>query len=82
MSSTEELLKAVADIAAICFIDLDHNLAEAEKEYMDGKIAKGALKHVSNRHGNLHIALRNAGYTEKNEVFGFPCLPTPPKKES
>ena len=79
-------LKNVAAIAAYCCIDLDANLAAAQKEYMDGEIANGAFQHVLNRHTMMHMALQNAGFTGNHELFGYPIIPKagaePPQTEA
>ena len=75
---TKELLNKlslVADVAAQCCIDLNYNLKEAHKEYIDGKIPRGAYEYVLARHGNLYNALYNVGYTEKHKIFEFPIKP-------
>lgn len=70
-----EKFKFVASNAALCCIDLNYNSKEASKEWMDGKIAKGAYEYVMSRHAGLLQALFNVGYTEKHKIFEFPMIP-------
>jgi hypothetical protein len=78
MTEHEELiiLRKVADIAAFCVIDLNSNLKDAHKEYMDGSLNKGSYQYVLGRHGALCEALHAAGYTERSELFDCPKKPT------
>jgi hypothetical protein len=68
-------LQRVADIAAMCCIDLGANLSSAHKEYMAGEISNGAFQHVLARHTRMHAALREAGYTAEHAIFGWPVKP-------
>ncbi len=44
-------------VAQRLFPFLDRNLASANKEYMDGQIAKGAFNYALSRHGNAAFAI-------------------------
>jgi len=68
-------LRAVADAAALCTIDLDSNLGSAHAEYMSGKIALGAFHYVLERHNAMYVALEKAGYTGKHMYLGIPVRP-------
>lgn len=74
-------LQAVVSASAWCIIDLSYNLKEANKEYIEGKLANGAFQRVLNRHTALHTAFYDAGYTEKHQFFDFPVKPTVKKDE-
>ena len=69
-----EQLRKVADIAAFCCIDIKTNLQDAEKDWLEGKIPKGAFAYVMQRSDALHLALYNAGYTD-NSIFDTPQRP-------
>lgn len=68
----------LAQIAAECTMDLDANLSDAHKEYMDGDIPNGAYQYVLSRHANLYAMLHKCGFTEKHPIFEFPCRPKNP----
>lgn len=78
MDSQEEqitLLTRVADVAALCCMDLGSNVAEAEKEWLAGNLSRGAYEYANARYLSLLIALNEAGYTEKNMFFDTPSKP-------
>lgn len=77
-----EALRKVADAAAFALIDLAPILSSANEEYMRGNIPRSAYECVLMRQALLLIALHNAGYTEKHELFNCPTKPAPPKIES
>ena len=74
MITKEEItdLKNLAEIAALCCIDLNFNLSEAHKEYLAGDISRGAYEYVLSRHGSIHRALHKCGFTENHEIFDYP----------
>lgn len=75
LSAENERLKKVADIAALCTIDIGSNLSSANKEYMEGSLPKGAFNYILERQGKLHEALHEAGYTETHPLFKYPMKP-------
>ncbi len=70
-----EKLRKVADVAAFCCIDIRTNLSDANKEYMDGTISRGAFDYVLMREEALHRTLHEAGFTSTNKFFDIPERP-------
>ena len=75
------MYEQLADIAALCCIDLNANLNDANKEYMAGDIPHGAFRYVLDRHTQLHLILSALGYTESHKIFGYPVKPEVESKE-